>query len=70
VAVQGNGEYAGAKREFTEASWSLILQPGTAIDARCRVETEYGTFMVQGHPVARRTMSRQHHITATLAAVM
>jgi hypothetical protein len=70
VAVQGNGELTGAKREYTEAAWALILPAGTVINSRCRVETATGTFMVQGHPVTRRTMSRAHHITANLSAVV
>lgn len=70
VGVQGNGETFGSKRQVTEVAWSLILPVGTGVDSRCRVETEHGTYFVQGHPVTRRTMRRAHHITATLAAVV
>lgn len=70
IATQGNGEVHNAVRIAVEGAWALILPAGTAIDQTCRVELEDGTtYRVEGKPIVRRTMSRVHHITASLKEV-
>ncbi|MEU7177032.1 MULTISPECIES: hypothetical protein [Streptomyces] len=69
VGRLGNGEVHTVGRTAVEQSWALILPAGTDIAARDLVEIDSGTFKVEGHPIRRRTMRREHHITASLKAV-
>lgn len=69
VGRLGNGEVHTAGRTAVEQAWALILPRGTDIGARDLVETDTGTFKVEGHPITRRTMRSAHHITASLKAV-